>query len=391
MDTRQEWVAAELAWVSYLLAFVLQDEAQASPLLAPWVGQVLAKPGKMLRPRLVVAGARLAAGERLDFQQFPVPDPRFDHRPLDALREGFRSRIGPGNLPMEPLKEFQEWKGASPFPGGLPNRVYLLGVAVEMLHLASLAHDDVVDGSDLRRGQASAPALLGNSNAILLGDLMFTLCFSLANEGASGPVAQSLSAMVRLMVRSELDQAAGRQQFERILAGDHPPPGRRQYLRTIGGKTALLFAMALATGAAEMGADRQLLRQLEAFGFTMGLAFQMADDLLDLQGGAEAMGKRPGQDLQDGQLTLPVLLGLEADREGHLARAIGEWRQGHGSVQAILRCLDDLGALAGCRREIQLQRTRARRHLEALGRLGLSRPGLEDLGNLLDFVVERRN
>ena len=403
MEKHVEWTRAELARVRQLLAFTLREEAAASPALGPWVETVLARPGKMLRPRLVLAGARLGAAQTdsaapgaddSGADDSGAADPAHqasatqDDGELEALRDALRSRIGHGTFPLEPVPAFNDWKEECPVPGGLPNRLYLLAVAIETLHLASLAHDDVIDSSPLRRGNPSAPALLGPSGAVLAGDLLLTLCFSLVNEGASGPVAQTLSGMVRLMVRSELAQSAERQRFDAILCGEQPLPGRRQYLRTIGGKTALLFAMALAAGAAEAGARGTILKRLEHFGFSLGLAFQMVDDLLDLDAG-EAFGKRPGQDLLDGQITLPLLLGLKKDRDGRLAAAVRAFRRNEAPLEGVIGILEESRVFTACQQEIDTWSARARRELTALEKTGLPREALAELDEILRFAVER--
>ena len=327
---------------------------------------------------------------RFDRSLHPVPPGNFDKAELEALREVLRTRIGRGNFPLESLPAVESWKKSVPFPGGLPNSLYLLAVAVELLHLASLAHDDVIDQSPIRRGKPSAPALLGPSGAVLAGDLLLTLCFALVNEVASGPVAQTLSGMVRLMVRSELAQSAERLRFGAILEGTLPLPGRRQYLRTIGGKTALLFAMAPATGAAETGARGPLLKKLESFGFSLGLAFQMVDDLLDLKPG-EAFRKKEGQDLLDGQLTLPLILGLKVDRSGRLATTVQDFRHSKAPIGSVTSLLEERGVFAACTKELDSWTNRARRDLAELKAMGVPPSPLAELEDILQFAVERHH
>lgn len=171
-------------------------------------------------------------------------------------------------------------------------------VGVELIHLASLYHDDVMDSAVLRRGAASAHTLWGNHAAILTGDLLFARAsLILADLGAEA---------VRIQAQT----------FERLCLGQlresiGPAPGDSPvefYLRVLRDKTASLIATAARYGAMFAGTPDEVVRAVTAYGEQLGIAFQLADDVLDLSAEVELLGKTPGTDLRERVLTMPVLL-----------------------------------------------------------------------------------
>jgi heptaprenyl diphosphate synthase len=191
---------------------------------------------------------------------------------------------------------------------GAPERPGVVRAAVitELLHVSSLHHDDVMDGATRRHGVPSANARWGSRLAVLAGDLLLARASRLSAD--LGDEAVSLYAEV-----------AGRlvlgQQHE--LTG--PGPGEDavdHYFRVISGKTAALIAASLRMGAQQAGAPQDVQRALASYGHELGLAFQMADDLLDVKASTARMGKEQGRDLAAGVASLPVLLAL-ADRTEH--------------------------------------------------------------------------
>jgi octaprenyl-diphosphate synthase len=184
-----------------------------------------------------------------------------------------------------------------------------LAACVEFIHTATLLHDDVVDESALRRGQASANALFGNKASVLVGDFLFSRAFEVMVEDGSLEVLRILSAASATIAEGEVLQ---------LITQNDTTTTEAQYLRVIEGKTAALFAAATEVGA--VVADQPPARQaaLREFGMALGIAFQLVDDALDYSADQQALGKTVGDDFREGKITLPVLLafarGSEEDR-----------------------------------------------------------------------------
>ena len=181
---------------------------------------------------------------------------------------------------------------------GINDDVVAAATGVELTHLASLYHDDVMDEADMRRGAPSANAKYDNSTAILVGDLLFGTASAIIAD--LGPVAVKIQA----------------ETFVRLCSGqirdDRPcPPGTDPvdyYLGVLADKTGVLIATAARYGAMFSGCSQEVVETLREYGERLGMAFQLADDLIDIASEREETGKTPGTDLRDGKATLPVLL-----------------------------------------------------------------------------------
>jgi heptaprenyl diphosphate synthase len=195
-----------------------------------------------------------------------------------------------------------------PEPGAVPDDVVKAAVVVELTHLASLYHDDVMDDAALRRGAESANARWGNTVAILTGDLLFAR--------ASQVVADLGTEAVRVQAETFEVLCAG-QIHETVGPADGQDPVRH-YLRVLGEKTGSLIATAGRFGAGFGGCDAATVDVMRVYGERIGVAFQLADDLIDLASESGESGKTPGTDLREGVPTLPVLL---ARRSGDPADA----------------------------------------------------------------------
>jgi octaprenyl-diphosphate synthase len=178
-------------------------------------------------------------------------------------------------------------------------RHHKLAAAVEFIHTATLLHDDVVDGSDLRRGKATANIVFGNPATVLVGDFLFTRAFELMVEDGSLKVLKILSKASSVIAEGEVDQ---------LTAQRHIETSEERYLSIIGSKTAALFAAATRVAAvvAERGDAEE--RALDEFGRNLGIAFQLVDDAIDYDSEASESGKERGDDFRDGKMTLPVIL-----------------------------------------------------------------------------------
>jgi octaprenyl-diphosphate synthase len=175
-------------------------------------------------------------------------------------------------------------------------------VLIELLHVASLVHDDVVDHSEVRRGEETVNAVWGNKAAVLLGDYLFARVLALAVELNLPGVLEIISQTVIKMGGGELYQTLSNKGLRITEA---------EYLRIIGGKTAGLFSAACRIAGLCSGVEENGQEQLAELGEAFGFLFQIQDDILDFQGYSETMGKPSSQDIQNGNVTLPMILALE--------------------------------------------------------------------------------
>jgi octaprenyl-diphosphate synthase len=180
----------------------------------------------------------------------------------------------------------------------------------EYLHAATLLHDDLVDGAELRRGKPVAHNEWGNSTAVLVGDFMLARALSVAAETGSLKVIRIISKVTEDMTQGEIHQLQNRENLSF---------SEEEYLEMIRRKTAMLIQGACRVGAVIAGANEKKEAALSVYGFNLGMAFQMADDLLDYLADTQILGKNIGADLKEGKLTLPVIYTLKTadqkDRE----------------------------------------------------------------------------
>ena len=178
-------------------------------------------------------------------------------------------------------------------------RHHKLAAAVEFIHTATLLHDDVVDGSGMRRGKRTANMIWGNSASVLVGDFLFSRAFELMVEDGSLKVLRILSHASAVIAEGEVDQLTAQRQVE---------TSEEHYLQIINAKTAALFAAACRISPVVAEAGEEAEEALEAYGRFLGIAFQLVDDAIDYASDAETMGKGQGDDFRDGKVTLPVIL-----------------------------------------------------------------------------------
>jgi geranylgeranyl pyrophosphate synthase len=214
------------------------------------------------------------------------------------------------------------------------------GVAVELVHSATLVHDDVLDAAPLRRGQPTVWAAAGRQAAIATGDALFADAFAELVRSQDAPQIRALSRAGSALADGELLQRADAWNTGVSLERD---------LHRCELKTARLFEAACALGVLEATGDEDLAARLTEFGRRIGLAFQLLDDVLDVSGPAERTGKHRGTDLLDGTVTLPLLLAMERDPalQGLDLRSVTTPEQAEALCDAIARC----GALDAAREQ----------------------------------------
>jgi geranylgeranyl diphosphate synthase type I len=260
------------------------------------------------------------------------------------------------------------------------------GAAIELVHSFTLLHDDIADHDEMRRGRATAWKLWGIGQAITAGDAVYAL----ANLAAGGLEGQSPPG-VALAVLRELNQAVldicEGQQLDIFYEGKDDL-SQADYLRMIGLKTAALLRSACAIGATIGGAGAETVEALGGFGFGLGVAYQIQDDILGAWGDPEQMGKPVGSDLQRNKRTLPIILAL-AGEDAHLrSRLRTALERGVSPEQAAE--LAATMAEKGIRRECEAMAQRTLDDaLSRLDRAGLAAPEAADLRTLASYLAER--
>ena len=256
-----------------------------------------------------------------------------------------------------------------------------LAVAVEFIHTATLLHDDVVDDSKQRRGRPTANLLWDNMSSVLVGDFLFARSFQLMVETGNLRVLGILADASATISEGEVLQLAAARDL--LTTED-------TYLRVIRGKTAALFAAACQAGAVVAGASPDEEAALRDYGDALGIAFQIVDDLLDIEGTA-AMGKNRGDDLREGKLTLPVIRALAAaggadgTERAFWTRVLARGEMQDADVDRARALMEAHGALASARAEAEAWVERARAALERLP----EHPLREMLAEIAGYVVAR--
>ncbi len=197
-----------------------------------------------------------------------------------------------------------------------PERLIPAALATELLHTATLVHDDVVDKSYLRRGKPTVNQRFRNDTALILGDYILAAAgYSIATISSRGISKARERSAVRYLTRAAMDICQS--ELEETLNAFSVHQNRRTYYRQIRGKTASLFAAAIRIGATLGNAPRSHISALENYGLNLGMGFQIVDDILDFTSDEKKLGKPPAQDLRQGKVTLPVLVLVER-KKAHL-------------------------------------------------------------------------
>jgi len=243
--------------------------------------------------------------------------------------------------------------------GEVTPRALTFGALVEMIHTASLAHDDVVDEADSRRGAPSAPAFWGNKLSVLVGDYLLARVFETASREGDPHLLHLLSAATTEMGRAVVLECAE-------MGID---ASEETYLAIISGKTASLFSAAAAIGGNLGGATAEQEQALSKLGYAFGQAFQLADDLLDLQGKESDVGKPLGADWAQRRATLPLLHALRTAPD-NVARDIhGLWNQDPFTPQHLremMYLVETVGGMAYGWEKVKEFRRQARANLEVI-------------------------
>jgi heptaprenyl diphosphate synthase len=187
---------------------------------------------------------------------------------------------------------------------GIPDAVYQLASALELIHMATLVHDDVIDDAMVRRGAPTVKSQYGNRAAMYTGDFLFARAIELLTSIPDTYVHTEMSSAMVRMCQGEIEQIRDFYDWRQSF---------RNYLRRIERKTALLISVSCALGAYLGGASTKVVKAMKRFGYYTGMAFQVIDDILDFTGDERVVGKPVGGDLRQGNITLPALYAAACD------------------------------------------------------------------------------
>ena len=208
-----------------------------------------------------------------------------------------------------------------------------LAAAVEFMHTATLLHDDVVDGSEMRRGKLAARMLWGNEASVLVGDFLLGQAFKMMVEVGSLPALDVLSTAAAVIAEGEVMQ---------LSVAKNTATTEDDYLAVVRAKTAALFAAACEVGPILAGRPRAELAAARGYGANLGIAFQLVDDALDYGGASAKLGKRIGDDFREGKITLPIVLAFRrgtGEERAFWARTLERAEIGDGDVERALGIL----------------------------------------------------
>lgn len=254
-----------------------------------------------------------------------------------------------------------------------------LATIIEFIHTATLLHDDVVDGSELRRNQETANAVWGNEASVLVGDFLYSRAFEMMVSVGEMQVMDILSHATNRIAEGEVLQ---------LLNVHNPDTSETEYMEVIQRKTATLFEAGAHLGGVIAGVDEQQQRALAEYGLHLGIAFQLVDDALDYDASKSDIGKNIGDDLAEGKPTLPLIQAMQkadtATRQ-RLADIIE-----HGGLDQIDFVMQAIGTSDAIAYTYRLAREHAEQAKQALAQLPDS-PYRQTLAELADFSVARTN
>ncbi len=320
LDPMIQLVAPDLNQVNSVILARMQSEV---PLIPELAGHLIAGGGKRMRPMLTLACARL-----LDYAG---------------------------------------------------TRHHKLAAAVEFIHTATLLHDDVVDGSGLRRGRRTANIIWGNPASVLVGDFLFSRSFELMVEDGSLRVLKILSSASAVIAEGEVNQLTAQRRIETT---------EERYLDIIGAKTAALFAAACRIAAVVAERTDAVEEALDTYGRNLGIAFQLVDDAIDYVSDGATMGKDSGDDFRDGKVTLPVILAHargDAEEKKFWRAAMEGHRTSDEDLAYATRLLNESGAIADT---LGRARHYGQRAIDALGGIG-GGPAKAALIEAVEFAIAR--
>lgn len=297
----------------------------------------------------------------------------------DVVRDSAKHLLSRGGKRMRPLCVML----ASRVGDGFDERGLNLAVAAELVHSATLLHDDVVDLGDVRRGAPAARTVFGNAASIFAGDWLLIEALRRVRQTAIPEALDSLLDVIDDMIRAEALQLEARGRLDIDRDG---------WLRVVEGKTASLFRWVMLAGARAGGLSEEHAATLEGYGMDIGVAFQAVDDLLDLKGDANTTGKALFADVREGKMTWPLIVALERAPEvavdlTAIAAAPPEAIIDSAAAGRLLAAVERTDALADCRTMAEGRVASAVARLDTLP----DTPATRALATVAEAVIERRS
>ena len=215
-------------------------------------------------------------------------------------------------------------------------RAHALASVMEMFHMATLVHDDIIDEAEFRRGKETVQSKYGKNYAVYIGDYLFCLCFKILATTSS--IERGISVDTNVMSRICVGE------IEQLNSRYNKDVSVKDYLKRISGKTAELFSLSLYIGAAESLCDKKTCRLFWNIGHNIGMAFQIIDDILDYTATDEEIGKKSGKDLEDGIYTLPLILAMKNNPK-EIKKVLDKDRYSKEEIEGIIKLVRDNGGL----------------------------------------------
>jgi octaprenyl-diphosphate synthase len=257
------------------------------------------------------------------------------------------------------------------------NRLLAMATAVELMHTATLIHDDAIDNSLVRRGRATVNKLWGEDEAVLLGDYVFAEAGAITASTENLRVIENFSLTLKIISSGEINQAFNSYNLEQ---------SRDQYFQRIAQKTAALFALSTESGAILSGASEEHIKVLIDYGYNLGIGFQIVDDILDYIGTEEELGKPIGSDLSQGTLTLPAMLILEYYPEDNPVKKLFNNKGGKDEIKLAIEMVRNSSVVQECYQIASDYCTKASRNIRLLPNNSCRQSLIE----LADFITFRK-
>ncbi|HXF43141.1 MAG TPA: polyprenyl synthetase family protein [Pyrinomonadaceae bacterium] len=260
----------------------------------------------------------------------------------------------------------------------ISDEVIRMAAVMEMLHTATLVHDDIIDNADVRRGRPSVNARFGNHPAVLIGDWLYMSAFETALKEKSLEILEILTNLTRKMTEGEIIQLTTIGKLD---------ISEEDYFDILKRKTAYLFSGCCEIGAILANTNHSRQKALKEFGLNLGIAFQIADDLLDFVSSSDRLGKSAGADLAEGKVTLPILLLVKADStvKEKITEVMNNGSMDEKSAEKIAGLLKKHEIIEKVKAKAENFASLARKSLEILPQSEY----LDALGSLPDFVISR--
>lgn len=245
---------------------------------------------------------------------------------------------------------------ASRFGEFYSDKIYNLAAVVEMLHMATLIHDDIIDDAPLRRGDETIQSKYGKNYAVFMGDYLFSKCFMLVSDGTSIENLKKISKIIARICIGEIEQFS--QKFSRSVSIN-------KYLKRIAAKTAALFSLSFYIGASESGCSEKFCKNIGKAGYNLGMAFQIIDDILDFSSDELVIGKPVGNDLKEGIFTLPLIYALQRD-SGELEGILKMESYSSSDIKRIVEIVNNSGGIDMARELAKKYTEKTFKHISVL-------------------------